>query len=191
MLDNACPRCFSICVVHSGIALEVRLVEDFVFKANGTVLQITERIIEISINRSGINNSFRQLVHLIFIFQVVHIKPNFDTLKHVLHHLCISTNRDSLVKSVEVVVIKCQAHRQTFNNERRQILAVTPPLFLRVALDQLFVNVSTDKTNRLLFQILRLAYDFLALLVNLSLSLFRCHNAPHFIERIHIKRHGV
>ena len=49
----------------------------------------------------------------------------------------------------------------------------------------------THQTDCLLFQVLRLAFDDLSLLVDNRLRLIRSGNFPHLAEGVHIERHIV
>ena len=124
-------------------------------------------------------------------FQIVRIQAHFNAIQQVGNQFGVSADGDALIQRVEVVIVKGQAHWQTFDDERRKILTVTPPLLLGIALDEFLVNVASHKRNRLLFEVLRLMGDFLTLLLNLSSSLFRCHNAPHLVEGVHIEGQRV
>ena len=69
----------------------------------------------------------------------------------MLHQLRVTADGNALIQGVEVIIIKGQSNRQTLDDECRKILTVTSPLFLCIALDQLFKNVSSDQRNGLLF----------------------------------------
>ena len=69
----------------------------------------------------------------------------------MLHQLRVTADGNALIQGVEVIIIKSQSNRQTLDDKRREIFAVTSPLLLCIALDQLFKNVSSDQRNGLLF----------------------------------------
>ena len=96
-----------------------------------------------------------------------------------------------MIQRIEIIVVKGQPYRKALDDKRRKLLAVASPLLFRVSLDELFKNITAYQRDSLLFQILRLALNFRALFLNFFLCLFRCHDAPHFVKRIHIKRHRI
>ena len=87
-------------------------------------------------------------------------------------------------------LIKGQTHRQTFNDKRWQIFAVTSPLLLCIALDEFLVDIATDKRDGLLFKILWLTSNLFALFFNLCGSLLRRYNSPHLVKGVHVERKG-
>ena len=121
----------------------------------------------------------------------------FNSFKQSINQFVVTSNRNSLISVIEVIVIEDHAHRQTLDNESWKILAVTSPLFLRVLLYELVENILTHKTKCLFLQVLwfttiKSSYSFCFLLVNLYLSLGWCmYLRPHTIESIHIKRQIV
>ena len=127
-------------------------------------------------------------IQLSLVLQIVCVQTNLNAIQQVGNHLGISANRNALIKCIEIVVIKSQTNWKALNNKRRQLFAVASPLLLGVALDELLVNVPTDEGDGLLFQVLRLTSNLLALFLNLRGSLLRCHNTPHFVECVHIER---
>ena len=189
MLDDSRPRCFTICVVDCSIALETGLIENLIFKADRAVLQCAQPI---SRRRWGrCRQPCRQCIQLNLVFQIVSIQAHLDTIQQVGNHLGVATNRNALIQRIEIVVVKGQAHGQALDDESREILAVTPPLLLGVTLDELLIDVTTHERDSLLLQIFRLTSDFLALLLNFCSGFLRCHNAPHLVEGIHIKRQRI
>ena len=109
----------------------------------------------------------------------------------MFNHLRVTTDWDSLVQSIEVVIIEGQPHGKALDDEGGQIFAVTPPLLFGVTLYKFLVDISTDQANGLLLQILRLSSYLFPLLVDLGLRVLWRHYTPHLIKGIHIKRHGV
>ena len=117
MFDDSCPWSLCICVVHSCISLEIRFVQYLCLESYRTVLQRTQFICKICINRSGIYDFFSQTVIILFLLKIIHTKFYLDTFKHIGNHLCVTTYRDSLIQRIEVVVIKSQTHRQTADDK--------------------------------------------------------------------------
>ena len=73
----------------------------------------------------------------------------------------------------------------------RQLRAAAAPLLLRVALDELRVDIRTDERDGLFLEVLRLAFDRLALFCDDCLRLRRRHDVPELAERIHVERQIV
>ena len=107
----------------------------------------------------------------------------------MFHQLRVTANGNALIQRIEIVVVKSQTHRQTFDNEGRKIFTVTSPLLLGVALYQFFKNILTHQRDGLFLQIFRFRDPgSLPLLFNLGRSFFGSHHAPHFIKSVHVKR---
>ena len=187
MLNNACPRSFTVGIVHRSISLEVWLIQSFRFKANRTVFQRTQLIIKVGINRAGVDDLVSQCIQFRFVLQIVCVQTNLNAIQQIGNHLGIAANRNTLKKRIEIVVIKSQTNRKTSDNKGWQLFAVTSPLLLSVAFDKFLVDIATDERNGLLFEILRFSSNLFALLFNFSNSFLRSHNAPHLIKCIHIK----
>ena len=144
MFYNPCPRCFSICVIHSGITLEVRLIQDFCLKTNRTIFKIAKRIVEVGINRTCVYNLLCCLSQYSLCLKIISIQLDLYTIKHILNHGCVSTDRNTLVESIEIVVIKGQTDRKTFDDESRELITRPSPLFLRIALNQFLIDITTN-----------------------------------------------
>ena len=192
MLDDPRPRCLAIRIIHRRISLKIRFVQHFRLKAYRTILQSTQLVFKVSINRPCINNLIRQSIQLCLILEIIRIQTHFNSIQHIGNHLRIAAHRNSLIQSIKIIVIKRQSNRQSLNNKSRKILAIASPLLLRITLDQLLVNILANQRDRLFLQIVRLRNaGFVALLLNFRCCLLRCHNAPHLIERIHVKRQRI
>ena len=188
MLNNTGPRGLAVGIVHCGIALEIGLVQKFRLKADRTVLQRTQLIIEIRIDGTGVNHLVRHGVILRLLLQIILTQTDLNALQHIGHHLGVAAHGDTLEQSVKIVIVKGQAHRQSPDNEARKLRAGTSPLLLGVALHQLLIDIRTYKADSLLLQILRLCDSCrLLLLLNLGGRFLRRHHAPHLIEGVHIK----
>ena len=192
MLDDPGPGRFTVRIVDRRIALEIRLVQHFRFKADASVFQRSQVIVEIGIDGAGINHMICLPIQFFLHAQIIAVKMDVDTLQHFGHHFRIPAHRDALVESIEIIVIESQPHREPLDNESRQLRAGTAPLFFRIPLDELLINIRTHQRNGLLLQILRIRdARSLPLLLDLPGCFLRSHYAPHFIERIHIERQGI
>ena len=188
MLNNSGPRGFTIRIIDRSISLKIRSIQHFGIKTDGTVLQCTKFIIKICINGARIYHFLCQLIQLILIFKIICIEANFNPIKHICNHLCISANRNSLIQCIKIIVIKCQPNRKPLDDKGRKIFAITSPLFLGISLDQFFIDIFANQRNCLFLQILWLCdTGFFPLLLNLcSCFLWRNH-IPHLVKRIHVK----
>ena len=156
MLDDARPRRLTVRIVDCCVALEIRLIKQLRLKPHRAVLERPVLILEILVDRAGIDHLLRLCQIIVTALEEVCLKLHFRAFKHVFDKLCIAGSRNPLIKRIKIIVVKSQAHRQPSDNECRQILAVTPPLLLGVALDKLFKNVFTDQKHRLLLEVARL-----------------------------------
>ena len=192
MLDNTRPRSLRIRIVHCRIALEIRDIQHFGIKAHRTILQNAQRILKIRIDRAGVNYFLCHRIPISLILKIILFQANLDAVQHIGNHLRIAAHRDSLIQGVKIVVVKGQTDRKTLDDEGWKILALSSPLLLCIALDQLLINIRANQADRLLFQVLRLRDACcLALFLDLRRCLLRSHDTPHLVERIHIERQGI
>ena len=191
MLDDAGPRGLAVGVVDGGVALEVGLVQQFVFKADRAVFQRAQLVVKVGVDGAGVDDFIRQRIQFRLVFEIIGVQPHRDAVQQVRNHLGVAADGNALVQGVEIVVVKGQAHGQALDNKGGQVFAVAAPLLFGVALDELFVDVAANQGDGLLFQILRLVGDFLALLFDLGGSLLRRHNAPHFVKGVHVEGQRV
>ena len=191
MLDDTGPRRLAVGVVDRSIALKAGLVEELVLKADRAVLQRAQLIIKVSVNGAGVDHLVSQCIQCSLVFQIVSVQAHFNAVQQVGNHLGVAADGDALIQRVEIVVVKGQAHRQSLDDEGGQILAIAAPLLLGVALDELLIDVAAHKGDGLFFQVLRLAGDFFALLLNFGGSFLRRDHTPHLIKSIHIEGQRV
>ena len=145
VFNNPSPRSFAVGIVHCCVALEIRLVQCFRFKANRTIFQRTQLIIKISINRSSVHNLIGQCIQLGLVLQIVCVQTNLNTIQQICNHLRITTNRNTLIKCIEIVVIKSQTNWKALNNKRWQLFTIAPPLLFSVAFDKFLIDITTHK----------------------------------------------
>ena len=192
MLDDTCPRCLYIRVVHSCITLEIRLIKSLILKTYRTVLQCTKLVIKVCINGTCIDNFICHCIILSLLRKIILIKAYLNAIQKIGNHLRITANRDSLIKRIEIIVIKSQTNRKSLDNKGRKLCARTSPLLLCISLDQFLIDICTNKADSLLLKVLRLCdTSILTLLLDLCSSLLRCYNTPHLIKCVHIERKAV
>ena len=147
MLDNSCVWNFSVCVVYHSVTLIVICIKNFCFKANRTIFENTIAIVIELVDRSC-KERFLDTCCIIAIlnpFKIVCVSKNINAIKHFFDNLCVTTNRNTLIAVIEVVVIECKAEWKTLNDKCRKVFAVTLPLLFCVALDKLLINIFTYK----------------------------------------------
>ena len=116
------------------------------------------------------------------------MQPYRDPRQQPLRQRGIALLGDALIAGIEVVVVVGEAHRQTPDDEGRQLRAGTAPLLLGVALHQLFIDVTPHQTDGLLLQIPRLAVTGGRLLAAYLLPrLLRRDDTPHLVEGVHVE----
>lgn len=193
VLDDAGVGDLALGVVDHGHALVVGLVERLGLEAQAAVLQraqleVVERVDGAAVDRPGgdIGLGGGQLL-------VLHAAAHLDALEHVGDHLGVAAHGDALVAVIEVVVVVGKAAGEALDDARGQVLAITAPLLLGVALHERLEDVTADERQRLLLEVLRLA-DVLGgnLLGDLCLGVGRRDDArPHLGEGVHVEGHVV
>lgn len=193
VLDDAGVGDLALGVVDHGHALVVLLVERLGLEAQAAVLEraqleVVERVDGAAVDRLGgdIGLGGDQLL-------VLHAAANLDALEHVGDHLGVAAHGDALVAVVEVVVVVGEAAGEALDDARGQVLAVTAPLLLGVALHERLEDVAAHERQRLLLEVLRLS-DVLGghLLGDLGLGVCRRDDArPHLGEGVHVEGHVV
>lgn len=193
VLDDARVGDLALGVVDHGHALVVLLVERLGLKVQAAVLEraqlkVVERVDGAAVDRLGgdIGLGGDQLL-------VLHAAAHLDALEHVGDHLGVAAHGDALVAVVEVVVVVGKAAGEALDDARGQVLAITTPLLLGVALHERLEDVAADERQRLFLQVLRLA-DVLSghLLGNLCFGVCRRDDArPHLGEGVHVEGHVV
>ena len=191
VLDDAGVRDLALRVVDDGDTLMILLLKTLRLEVQAAVLELAELVIEILVDRAGINNLPGHGLISGALLEVVDTRADFDAVEQDFNQLVIAADRDALIAVVEVVVVERVAHRQSLDDEGWQLRAAAAPLLLRVALDELRVDVRADERDGLLLEVLRLALDGLALLRNDGLRLRWRHDVPELAERVHVERQVI
>lgn len=191
VLDDARVRDFALRVVDDGDTLMVLLLQALRLEVKAAVLELAELVIEILVNRARVDDLPGHRLIGGALLEVVDTRADFDAVEQSLDQLRVAADRDALIAVIEVVVVERVANRQALDDEGWQLRAAAAPLFLRVALDELRVDVRTDERDGLLLEVLRLALDGLALLRDDGLGLRWRHDVPEFAERVHVERQVV
>ena len=191
VLDDARVRDFALRVVDDGDTLMILLLQALRLEVQAAVLELAELVIEILVNRARVDDLPGHGLIGGALLEVIHTGADFNAVEQGFDQLVIATDRDALVAVVEVVVVERVADRQALDDEGWQLRAAAAPLFLRVALDELRVDVRTDERDGLLLEVLRLALDGMALLRDDGFGLRWRHDIPELAERIHVERQVV
>ena len=183
-------HCVSLVVGHR---LHLRL------EAHGAEVEVSMLKAEELVELSRVDDSPGLSLPVVTVGEEVRLRACLHALKQSVHESVVSALGDALVAVVEVVVVVYHPDRKSFDDEGRQVGASAPPLLLRVALDEPFIDVASDERQGLLLQIARLYYTLgphlreglCALLRNLDRRLLGRHRPPHLEERVHVERQIV
>lgn len=165
-------------VVDDGDALMVLFLEALCLEAQAAVFELAELVAEVLVDRAGVDDFLGHRLIGDAVFEEIDAVADFDAVKQGLDQLVVAADRDALIAVVEVVVVERIADGQALDDEGRQLRAAAAPLLLRVALDELRVDVRANERDGLFLEVLRFALDGLALLRNDILSLCRRHDVP-------------
>ena len=191
VLDDARVRDLALRVVDDGDALMILLLQALRLEVQAAVLELAELVIEILVNRARVDDLPGHGLIGGALLEVIHTGADLNAVKQSLDQLVVAADRDALVAVIEVVVVERVADRQALDDESWQFRAAAAPLLLRVALDELRVDVRADERDGLLLEVLRLALDGLALVRYDGLRLRWRHDVPELTERIHVERQVV
>ena len=145
-------------------------------------------VVKVLVNHPCKDHFFSRAFQFFTIGEEINPKFYFYITQHVFNDDIVTTDWNPLVTVIKVVIIKGQTHWEALNDERRQVCCRTSPLFFRIALDQLFIDIWTDQLDRLFFQVFRLnIFHIRRLLRNLVFDFLRSLCPPHGIEGIHVE----
>ena len=191
VLDDARVRDFALRVVDDGDTLMILLLQALRLEVQAAVLELAELVIEILVNRARVDDLPGHRLIGGAVFEEVDAGADLNAVEQSLDQLRVAADRDALIAVIEVVVVERIADRQALDDEGWQLCAAAAPLLLRVALDELRVDIRADERDGLLLEVLRLALDGLALLRDDGLRLRWRHDVPELAERIHVERQVV
>src|SRR5699024_4378077 len=107
------------------------------FKPDRTVLKSSELITEVFIDHACKNYLLRNIRILFSEFKKINACAHFCTREHFLYDRRISTDRDSLISVIEIVVVINKAAWESLNDKCRKLSTLSAPLLLSITLDQL------------------------------------------------------
>lgn len=191
VFDDARVRDFALRVVDDGDTLMILLLQTLRLEVKAAVLELAELVIEILVNRARVDDLPGHCLIGGALLEVIHTGADLNAVEQGFNQLVIAADRDALIAVIEVIVVERVAHRQALDDEGWQLRAAAAPLLLRVALDELRVDVRANERDGLLLEVLRLALDGLALLRDDGLGLRWRHDVPEFAERVHVERQVV
>ena len=188
VLDDTCERGFSVGIVYDGISLVVFHIEGFELKVKPTVFELSVAVVEVLVNHSCEYDLVGHAHPLVPVVEKVGVESDLNAFKHLFNDCGVSSDRYSLVEVIEVVVVECVPYGQSLYDECRKVPAVTSPLLFGVSLDELFVDVLSDKGYCLLLKVFRVFnLEFGLLLLNFCLCLLRGLHSPHLVECVHVE----
>ena len=145
MFNNSRPGRLAIGIIDRCISLEIRLIQQLRLETHRAVFQSSQTIPVIGINRTCKNHLVRQCIQLLLLLQIIRVQPYLNPLQHALCKLRIAAHRNPLIQSIEIIVVKGQAYRKSPYDKRRELGAGSPPLLLRISLNQLLVDIHADQ----------------------------------------------
>ena len=97
VLDDTRPRSLRIRIVHSRVALEIRLIKKFGLKADRTVLQSAKLKAKVCVNCTCVDHLLCHRVIRFLLRQIIHAKLHLNSIQHIRNHLRVTTHRNSLI----------------------------------------------------------------------------------------------
>ncbi len=81
-------------------------------------------------------------------------KPHFDrgVIENCFDDWRVTVTRNRLPRMIEIGIVIGEAHRQSSQNARRQLLRFEPPLFLGVPREECVVELTTDEFQGLILE---------------------------------------
>lgn len=157
MLNDTGIRDLALRIVDNRIALEIIFIRQILtFKPQGSIFQLSIAIVKKLIDHTCIQYLFKGIFRFCQKCFVLCFQSDRNVCQQFFRDLCITAYRNALIPVIKIIIIISITQWQSFYDKRRKLFAVTPPLLLRVALDQLFIYRRSGKRNCLLFQILRI-----------------------------------
>ena len=189
----------SIRVVHHGATLEVLNRQDFFFQVDGTPGQVALSVVEVAVNRAGVDhgNLTQDVLARVLVTGLeevsVQVHLNVRVRRHTLQPCCVAVNGQTLVLVVEVAVVVVVANRQAGNDRCGQLFRRGLPLLSGVVLDERLVQGATNQGDTLIVQVLRVGTSQLAsLLSDERLCLCgRVSCVEELVDGTQVNRHGV
>ncbi len=132
VLDDAGVRRFAVGVIHDSDALMIDFFQALGLKAQSTVFQPAELVIEIGVDRPGVHDCLGAADVLGTVFVVVDVQLHFDAVEQRVDQLVVAADGDVLVPVIEVVVVESVAQGQAADDERGQLGAAARPHYFSV-----------------------------------------------------------
>ena len=179
---NPGERHIRVVVVHHRGALEIPGRQDLDLEIQGAPAQSTLRVVEVAIQRAGVDDRSSRVVRpqLLTHVEPVGVQPNVDAVVvgHALQPRGVAVYREALVGVVEVPVVEGVPHRQPTDDGRGKVGRIGLPLLGRVALHERLVERPADQRDRLLLEVARVGrIDLGCLLRNQGTRLVRAEVA--------------
>ncbi len=155
MFDNPGIRHLVFGIIHHRIALIVFHIQNLRLKPQTAILQFPVTVIIPGIDHPRIDNPLGKRGQRLPLLQKIRLQPDFQPVQHLFNNPGITADRYALIGIVKIIIVIDKPHRQTPDNKCRQLRGPFSPLLFRISPDELFINIPSDQTNRLLFQVAR------------------------------------
>ena len=145
VFNDSGVRYLPIRIVDNCISLIVLAIQLLCLKTNRPVLKHAKlKSVEL-INHSGKYCLWCNIGMLLNKCKIVGIQKHINTIEHLLHDCRVTSDWNSLIAIIKIVVIIDETKRQSLDDECRKIFAVTSPLFFGISLYQLLINICSDE----------------------------------------------
>ena len=137
------------------------VVADFL-EIDGAPLEIAELIIEVPVDRTGVNDRHladkRLLVQWLGFVEEVRVQGYVDTrvVDHAFHPRGVAVLGQTLPRVAEVAVVIVETHGQALDDACRQFARIGLPLLGRVVLDERLIQRAADQRNALVVEVGRI-----------------------------------
>ena len=178
----------------------VALVVAHLLEVDRAPLELAQRIVEVAVHRARVHHRHarrgqRGLVERLGTVEEVGLQGHVDArvVDHALHPGGVAVRGQALPRVAEVAVVVVEAHRQTADDARRQVLRIGLPLLARVVLDERLVQRTADQRNALVVEVLRIrARQLAGLPVDQGLRLGRrVTRVEELVDGPEVDRQGV
>lgn len=150
-----------------------------IVEAERSIFELSKLEGEVFVKASGVDDVVRHRVPFFLVFEVIHAGFDVDFFQKVLNPLGITADWKSLPGVVEIIVVVLKSERQAFDDAGRKLFAISAPLLLGVAFDELLIDRAANKFDGLLFEVLWFTDVFLLnLFGDFGFCLFRGGDTP-------------
>ncbi len=121
VLDNAGVGNIALGVVHNGVTLEIGFVDDFLLKAHGAVVELTEAVAVELVYFSREDNRVGKAFPVSPVIKEVGTGLCLNAAEQTFYKFIVASDGYALVLVVKVVVVEHEADGQTLDDKCWQI----------------------------------------------------------------------